>query len=144
MNVKFTLKKFENENKSLNSEKNNLVNELEMLQGNFCEYQKKYLDGNRKMQKFEAAAKKLLLENEKLGKERDLYKSSGCSGVGSCGGSRVGSPGRWGASGKFDWCTTKGSGEDCGSGLDESKVDLEVEVEVEVGGGDGITVTTLD
>jgi peptidoglycan hydrolase CwlO-like protein len=65
MNTKFTLKKYENENKSLNSEKNNLVNELEMLQGNFSEYQKKYLDGNRRMQKFEAAAKGLLVENER-------------------------------------------------------------------------------
>jgi peptidoglycan hydrolase CwlO-like protein len=83
MNTKFTLKKYENENKSLNSEKNNLVNELEMLQGNFSEYQKKYLDGNRRMQKFEAAAKGLLVENERLGKERDLYRSAGCSGVGS-------------------------------------------------------------
>ena len=118
-----------------------MLAELDLLQTNFTLYQQKYLEGNKKMQKFETAAKKLLLENEKLTNQRDLYRGSQCSGVGSCGGSRVGTPGRGGASGRFG--SSMGGGSREGGGIGPGQSEVEFDVRVEGWGGDGGTFTTL-
>lgn len=131
MNTKFYLKKFENENKNLNGEKENLTNELECLQNNLAEYQKKYLDGKKKIHGLEIATKKIMKQNEELGKERDLFKSS--TGVGSCIDSKLQSPERGVANGYFDSQTTN-------SGSDTEDVMKIGALEI----CDGQTVSTLN
>lgn len=52
-----------------------LLIEIEELQVNFEEYQKKYLEANKKIREFESTTKKLYMDKEQMQKDLEYYKS---------------------------------------------------------------------